>query len=1297
MKTPWLRLVALAFAGGLMAACSKPAPQPIRSPADPTAAPPSAEAQIGFTEEPRTGRFLALHAAFLASVDPDGALRLSPRAGRARSPVTIRTASIRRGEERLDGPASAQRSFGGGVRVARGAAEEALEIGPQGIAQSWRFAERPPGEGDLQVALEISGASSATPAPSGHRLALAPGSGAFVYGLATWVDARGRTAPVPARLTGGRLVLTVPAETLDQSDFPAVLDPVISAEIAPDEAVYHAGARAGEAAVAFDGTNFLVAWVWSSTEIRAARVAPDGTELDWNGFRVSEANSSPKQRPAVAFDGTSYLVVWQERWSDADIKGALVGTDGTLLSPTALVIAPGGANHNVNPSVASLGTEFLVAWDRFTTAPGTGAIAVRFVGPTGAFLSGEFAIRSVSLGGYLRTPSVAAGGSNYFVAYAIGSSTTNYDIEGVTLNAGSSSYPRTSVCTAAGDQTEPAATYGGGRFFVAWADARTSSATDVYAARVGLDANGFLVSGGTGTQDQPAVAHDGTNFVVALANDYGQVGSDDVVLHRISSSGTSAGSAMLTADTGTRPAVASGASGALVAWELLGGFGVSARFAAATGTLQAGETTITFSANSQTYPALAFDGTNHLAIWTDSRDGADATYGARISAAGTALDPSGVKILDYASRSAAFDGTQFQVAAPGVLQRVSTAGAKTGSTTISAAAGTAGVAVACRTGLCLAAWAKWASTSGSIDLLAARVDATGALLDPSEVAVSAAPGMQDKPAIASDGTGFLVAWQDARGGTADVYAGRVTALGAVLDGNGVLVGTTGQSQTDLSVAFGGATYFVVYAKGTTVEARLLSAAAAPLGPAFTVATGAASSPAPRVAWDGFGFFVVYEGTADVFGLRYREDGTLLMGKTALTSTSANERAPAVARGAPGEALVAYHRTFGPPESAARVRAVRVGFLPDGTACSRSADCRTGHCIDGVCCATACGLGSAGDCQACSVAAGAPADGTCAAVPAGRVCRTAAGPCDAAESCDGLGLACPSDAFLGAGVACRASSGPCEAAAACTGSGASCPSSFLAAGTECRASAGPCDVAETCDGASASCAADAFRGPTTACRAAAGPCDLAELCPGNSAACPGDAFAPSGTVCRAAAPCNPADLCSGTGASCPADAPAADGASCDDGNACTRSDQCSAGACVGRDPLACPAGECQLANACNPQSGTCVATPASDGSPCSGGTCVAGACVPTGADAGAADAGSLAGDASPDPRADAGSAVADAGPAGPGPDASGAPPDAGAAAGAGGCGCHASGAPGAGAWLPVALGLLLGTLGRRRRG
>ena len=80
------------------------------------------------------------------------------------------------------------------------------------------------------------------------------------------------------------------------------------------------------------------------------------------------------------------------------------------------------------------------------------------------------------------------------------------------------------------------------------------------------------------------------------------------------------------------------------------------------------------------------------------------------------------------------------------------------------------------------------------------------------------------------------------------------------------------------------------------------------------------------------------------------------------------------------------------------------LLAQGTACSAVSECRSGYCVDGVCCDQAC----TGTCQACSGAKkGSGADGTCGLVVAGvdpdNDCQQdVAASCQHSGACDGLG-------------------------------------------------------------------------------------------------------------------------------------------------------------------------------------------------------------------------------------------------------------------------------------------------------
>ena len=81
----------------------------------------------------------------------------------------------------------------------------------------------------------------------------------------------------------------------------------------------------------------------------------------------------------------------------------------------------------------------------------------------------------------------------------------------------------------------------------------------------------------------------------------------------------------------------------------------------------------------------------------------------------------------------------------------------------------------------------------------------------------------------------------------------------------------------------------------------------------------------------------------------------------------------------------------------------------GQPCATDGQCASSHCIDHVCCNNACGDGNPDDCQACSLAAGGPVDGTCSPLPATKVCYTRQNQCDSTEetlTCSGTGTSCP---------------------------------------------------------------------------------------------------------------------------------------------------------------------------------------------------------------------------------------------------------------------------------------------------
>ena len=120
------------------------------------------------------------------------------------------------------------------------------------------------------------------------------------------------------------------------------------------------------AAVAYGGGSYLVVWKnTSDSRIIASRVGTDGRVLDPAGVTISPSAHNAAE-PAIAFDGTNYLVAWDDNRNDpwGDIFAARVSPAGTVLDPSGIAVAadssPAGLAQR-EPSVAANGS-FLVAW-----------------------------------------------------------------------------------------------------------------------------------------------------------------------------------------------------------------------------------------------------------------------------------------------------------------------------------------------------------------------------------------------------------------------------------------------------------------------------------------------------------------------------------------------------------------------------------------------------------------------------------------------------------------------------------------------------------------------------------------------------------------------------------------------------------------------------------------------------------------------------------------------------------------------------------------------------------------------
>jgi large repetitive protein len=372
-------------------------------------------------------------------------------------------------------------------------------------------------------------------------------------------------------------------------------------------------------------------------------------------------------------------------------------------------------------------------------------------------------------------PALAFDGTNYFAVWMDERSGSGYDIYGARLTPGGVLLDEfgIAISTAINDQQGPAIAFDGTNYFVAWMDDRlgTHASYEIYGARVTpagvvLDPNGIFISAPLspyGVITRPAIAFDGTNYLIVWRDDRSQ--PSDIYGARVSPGGVVLEPNGIpianNAAWADGAAIAFDGTNYLVAWGDLGaGLDIHGARVSPTGVvLDPGGIPISTAANLQQLPAIAFDGTNYLVAWGDSRSHCCDVYGARVSTGGSVLDSGGIPIstgtnLEITFPALAFDGTNY-----------------------------------------LVAWNDNRANPIGRDIYGARLSKAGTVLDPNGIPIATAASYQEFPALAFDGANYFGAWGDWRSNPdADIYGTRMTTAGAVLDPNGILISTTRSPQ-----------------------------------------------------------------------------------------------------------------------------------------------------------------------------------------------------------------------------------------------------------------------------------------------------------------------------------------------------------------------------------------------------------------------------------------------------------------------------------------------------------------------
>jgi hypothetical protein len=794
----------------------------------------------------------------------------SPEAGEPATAARFYTRSIRReiGEGSEAQPVCPAWFVAGNtaqalLNAASGLVEH-CEAGPAGVEVTWVMNRPPPGQGGMVIEAEMTGIRFSRQSPSGLHFVDGSGIERVKVGLAKAVDRKGRTWPVSIECRGTLLRAVVPDEALAQAEFPLAIDPLISAEFGMDQPLAGpAPCTRAAPLIAANDSGYLVVWTHgngtaTAAAVYAAHLSLAGEPLDPFGILVSGVAAEQTVCAAAAGPG-AFLVVWSAPHgtsvSDWDIYGARIQADGTVIDARPLTVCGMAGTVQSSPAVAGNGDDYLVVWrdSRSTGIYGSVVSADGTVSPTNGF----------------------------------------------------------PICVAANDQYTPAVAALGTNYLVAWQDYRNGSLnyhSDIYAARVTgngvlLDTNGIAVCTGTNSNDHPAVASNGTNFLVVWEG-Y-DVGGNDILGARVGPNGlvldTNGFVISHAANAQVNPAAAPIGGDFLIVWQDYRGSPTNDYEATIYGARVRGDGSIADPDGVALSPALGEKGTaavgthgsDAIAVWQDFRTNPSSTladiYGAPVSALSNLVAAPDFEVSTVAnmesSPSSAANGTNFLVvwadnrnapvtAADIYGLRLDQAGGFIDAVPFPICAATndqAHPAVATQGGNWLVVWSDWRLSTNSThsDIFGSLVSPAGLVLQPEGIPICTAVNDQDLPAAAALGTNFLVVWQDARrtSPTAtqiDIYGARVSGNGNVLDAAAFPICRNSGQQTWPAIAANDTQALVVWTggrSGATVNqvrfARVATDGTVLDINGIPICSTSAPQTTPAVVANGQGYFVVW--------------------------------------------------------------------------------------------------------------------------------------------------------------------------------------------------------------------------------------------------------------------------------------------------------------------------------------------------------------------------------------------------------------------------------------------------------
>jgi fibronectin type 3 domain-containing protein len=319
-------------------------------------------------------------------------------------------------------------------------------------------------------------------------------------------------------------------------------------------------------------------------------------------------------------------------------------------------------------------------------------------------------------------------------------------------------------------------------------------------------------------------------------------------------------------------------------------------------------------------PAAAWDGLAYGLVWQDFLSGDDEIYFARVAADGSVVVPP-VRLTNAAGDSVApaiaWNGSEFGVAWQDArttvtdiyFARVDLQGNKIGSdiqitNDAGSSLGPSLVWTGTEFGL---AWDDTRLTSR--DLYFVRLDTTGTKLE-ADRQITTDPASSSQASLVWTGSGYGLAWVDTRDGNAEIYFARLSSAGIKVGSDTRITDFAGTSEFP-SLAWTGSGYGVAWRDARTTAGDIyfarISEAGAKMGLDVQVTSDASTSHESSLAWMGDGFGLAWRdnrsGSLDIFYTSLDASGVQLGAPQNLSGGDVDDYTPVLVRGSAGAALV----------------------------------------------------------------------------------------------------------------------------------------------------------------------------------------------------------------------------------------------------------------------------------------------------------------------------------------------------------------------------------------------------------